>query len=88
MQEKIYDILGKEAYQGYGLTECFPITFNSKERNKRGSIGAFQDEYAEIIILDCEGNQLKYGQVGEIAIKVIDYARGMEMMKSIFSTYV
>lgn len=69
LQEKIYDILGKEAYQGYGLTECFPITFNSKERNKRGSIGAFQDEYAEIIILDCEGNQLKYGQVGEIAIK-------------------
>ena len=69
LQDAIYDLIGYEVFQGYGLTEYLPITFNSLQKNRRGSIGYVDKSYADIRIIDEKGEELPLGEVGEIAIK-------------------
>lgn len=69
IQEDIYKLLGIKVYQGYGLTESFPITFSYKDKVKFGTIGAAFEEFTSLMIVDHDGQPLPTGTVGEIAIK-------------------
>lgn len=69
IQDKIYELLEHKVYQGYGLTETFPITFNHKNKVRFGTVGAANEGYTDIVILDNDGKQLPNGTVGEIVIK-------------------
>ncbi len=76
IQDKIYELLDKKVFQGYGLTETFPITFCHKDKVRFGTVGAANDGYAEIIILDNDGKQLPNGTAGEIVIRGNSLAEG------------
>jgi long-chain acyl-CoA synthetase len=69
LQEDIKVKMGLEVYQGYGLTECLPVTWNRFESNRAGSLGLplRADFYIQIVAED--GKKCETGQVGEIKIQ-------------------
>lgn len=76
LQKAIYKSLGLKVYQGYGLTETFPITFNHKKKVCFGTIGSPISEYTTISIVNYDGILLPTGEVGEIMIKGKTIAEG------------
>lgn len=68
-QQDIYRHLGLKVYQGYGLTEAFPVTFNYKNKVRFGTVGAVIEGYTRIVIVDHDGQQLPIGSIGEIALE-------------------
>jgi long-chain acyl-CoA synthetase len=67
--QRFYYAIGIPMYQGYGLTEASPvISSNSKNRHKLGSSGALVNNM-DLKILDEDGNDLPFGQKGEIVIR-------------------
>ena len=61
--------VGQIIYEGYGLTETSPFaSYNHDFFYREGSVGT-PIENVEMKIVDEKGNELKPGEVGEIAIK-------------------
>lgn len=71
VQEKFEAITGGRLVEGYGLTECSPVTHANLiwDRRKTGSIGLpWPDTDAKIISLE-DGSALSPGEIGELAVK-------------------
>jgi long-chain acyl-CoA synthetase len=66
--QRFFYALGMPMYQGYGLTEAAPISFNCPESHKLGSSGK-QVQFLELRICDPEGRVLPTGEKGEIAVR-------------------
>lgn len=67
--QRYYYAIGIPMFQGYGLSEATPIiSANSFEHHILGSSGCVVKPM-EIKILDDNGNELPYGERGEICIK-------------------
>jgi len=67
---------GQDIYEGYGLTETSPFAaYNHDFFYQKGSIGT-PIENVEMKIVDEGGNDLKPGEVGEIAIKGPNVMKG------------
>ena len=67
--QRYYYAIGIPMYQGYGLSEATPIiSANSPAKHIFGSSGKVVQPM-EIKILDADGNELPYGEKGEICIK-------------------
>ena len=67
--QRYYCAIGIPMYQGYGLSEATPIiSANSTAKHIFGSSGKVVSPM-EIKILDADGNELPYGEKGEICIK-------------------
>jgi long-chain acyl-CoA synthetase len=61
--------LGINVYQGYGLTETLPINGTYPGKDKPGSLGMpFSDE-VQLAIVDSQGQEVRDGMAGEIAIR-------------------
>jgi long-chain acyl-CoA synthetase len=74
LAENFKKYLGLTIYEGYGLSECSPVTHctptDSEERIKFGSIGIpLPDTEVRIVSLDDYRKELKVNEVGELAIK-------------------
>ncbi|MEW9670781.1 AMP-binding protein [Ammoniphilus sp. 3BR4] len=71
VQEKFESITGGRLVEGYGLTECSPVTHANPvwDRRKTGSIGVpWPDTEARILDLQTE-EPLPPGEIGELAVK-------------------
>jgi long-chain acyl-CoA synthetase len=67
--QKFFYAIGIPMYQGYGLTEAAPIiSDNVPMKHKLGSSGAIIPNLA-VKICDDEGNEVPFGQQGEIVVK-------------------
>ena len=67
--QRYYYAIGIPMYQGYGLSEATPIiSANAPARHILGSSGKVVTPM-EIRIMDADGNDLPYGEKGEIVIK-------------------
>ena len=67
--QRYYYAIGIPMYQGYGLYEATPIiSANAPARHILGSSGKVVTPM-EIRIMDADGNDLPYGEKGEIVIK-------------------
>jgi len=67
--QRFYYAIGIPMFQGYGLSEATPIiSANSPERHRLGSSGCVVKPM-DIRICDSEGNDLGFGEKGEIVIK-------------------
>lgn len=67
--QKYYYAIGIPMYQGYGLSEATPIiSANAPARHILGSSGCVVKPM-EIKICDADGNELGYGEKGEIVIR-------------------
>jgi long-chain acyl-CoA synthetase len=68
LQCEIKDKMGIDVFQGYGLTECFPVTCNPGAKNKFGSLG-IQGYGVEIKIVDDSGREKAINETGEIIVR-------------------
>ena len=67
--QRYYCAIGIPMYQGYGLSEATPIiSANAQAKHIFGSSGKVVQPM-EIKILDADGNELPFGEKGEICIK-------------------
>ncbi|PHM73393.1 long-chain-fatty-acid--CoA ligase FadD [Xenorhabdus kozodoii] len=74
--EKWQDLTGRHLLEGYGLTECSPLV-SANPHNLTyysGSIG-FPVASTEIKLVGSDGNEVPYGEVGEM------WVRGPQVMK-------
>ncbi|NSL50505.1 long-chain-fatty-acid--CoA ligase [Calidifontibacillus erzurumensis] len=71
------EIVGFELLEGYGLTECSPIVCNHKPEDvkKVGSIGPAIPG-VQVKIVDEEGNELPFGEKGELIVKGPNVMKG------------
>ncbi len=68
MQETIRSKMGLDVLQGYGLTECLPVTWNYYECNKAGTLGLpFRHDF-QIKIVGDDGVCKGINEKGEIAV--------------------
>ncbi len=77
IQEQFEKMTGGRLVEGYGLTECAPVTHANPvwDRRKNGSIGLpWPDTEARIVHLET-GEPLPPGEIGELAV------RGPQVMK-------
>ncbi len=77
--EKFQSITGSKVIEGYGLTECSPITHLTpcKGKHKFGSIGMpLPDTEARIVDMDLGSVELPVGKVGELIIRGPQVMRG------------
>ena len=66
---RIEEALGVTVVQGYGLTECFPITCSPPgERNRPGTLGVAGHAEVRLRTVDDTGHELAPGNEGEIEI--------------------
>ncbi len=68
MQKTIKTNMGIDVLQGYGLTECLPVTWNYYECNKSGTLGLPFTPDFKIRIVDEKGMNAEINQTGEIII--------------------
>lgn len=68
-QKAICSRMGLEIYQGYGLTECLPVTWNQYEHNVTGTLGLPLRPDFQIKIIDNDGKHKGANELGEIVIK-------------------
>jgi long-chain acyl-CoA synthetase len=68
IQQEISRKLDAVVLQGYGLTECLPVTCNPPSKNKIGSLGPSGRRDVKIKIIDECGIEKKIGEVGEILV--------------------
>lgn len=67
--QRFFYALGIPMYQGYGLSEASPvISSNSTSRHRLGSSGVLVNNM-DLKICDDDGNELPFGQKGEIVIR-------------------
>jgi len=90
--EKFYKLTGVKICEGYGLTECSPVThLNPPDSPKLGSIGIpLPDTKAKIIDPETEQNIVIEGEIGELVIKGPQvmmgyYKKGIESIKTFTS---
>ncbi|MHA1867882.1 MAG: AMP-binding protein [Candidatus Heimdallarchaeaceae archaeon] len=90
--EKFYRLTGVKICEGYGLTECSPVThLNPPDSPKLGSIGLpLPDTKAKIIDPETEQNIMIEGEIGELVIKGPQvmlgyYKKGIESIKTFTS---
>ncbi len=76
VQAEIKAKMGIEMLQGYGLTECLPVTWNRYRYNKAGTLGLPLRKDFQIRIVDDKGNQKGINEVGEIAIHAPTVTQG------------
>lgn len=69
LQDGIKAKTGLDVYQGYGLTECLPVTWNRYEYNRVGTLGLPLRPDFHIRIVGEDGKICRNGQAGEINIK-------------------
>ncbi len=68
LSAKVLENTGIEPLQGYGLTETLPITCNTAENPRRGTLGVPFSEETSIFIMNENKEKLPAGQTGEIAV--------------------
>jgi long-chain acyl-CoA synthetase len=76
VQAEIKDRMGIKMYQGYGLTECLPVTWNRYRYNKAGTLGLPLRQDFRIRIVDDEGNRKGTSEVGEIVVHAPTVTQG------------
>lgn len=78
--KEVSEKLNIDLRQGYGLTECMPVTCNPQFSNKPGSLGkvSLGSKGLSVRIVDETGRPKKTGEVGEIAVS------GPTVMKGYF----
>lgn len=76
MLASIEHITGIEIFQGYGLTECLPITWNRYEYNKPGTLGLPLRSDFLIRIVDETDVDRAVNRIGEIIIKTPTLMQG------------
>lgn len=86
LSENFKKYLNLTIYEGYGLSECSPVTHctptDYEERAKSGSIGIpLPDTLAKIVSVNDYTKELKENEVGELAIK------GPQVMKGYWRNY-
>lgn len=69
LQEAIMANMNLKVLQGYGLTECFILTWNNNEGNKIGTLGLPFASNISIKIVDDEGIDLGRCHIGEVVVK-------------------
>ena len=67
--------MGLDVIQGYGLTECQPVTCNYLDSNKPETLG-LPLHGVQVRVLDATGRDCKIGEVGELLIKTPQNAVG------------
>lgn len=79
--KKIFDSLGWDIIQGYGLTECLPVACNIPEKNRLGTLGK-PGPGVQIVAKDKFGQQLPVGCYGELCVKygtiMLGYYKALE----------
>lgn len=68
MQEELSSTFNTAVLQGYGLTECLPVTCNPRHANRTGSLGPPGRNDVKIKIVDDFGCELRPGEIGEIIV--------------------
>lgn len=68
VQEAIKIRMGIQVLQGYGLTECLPVTWNRYEYNKAGTLGLPLRGDFQIKIIGDDGIFKGINQIGEIVV--------------------
>lgn len=92
IQKEVLNLLNINIWQGYGLTETFPIAFNFPGKMKFGTLGVPFMKDSSVAIIDCNGNEVSDGDIGEIAIKGLTvtggyYGRQIETMQFFHDGY-
>lgn len=72
----ISSTMGLEVLQGYGLTECFVVSWNRQQGNRIGTLGLPFGGNVQIKIVDERGLSRPPNQVGEIEVKSDALAMG------------
>ena len=68
MHDELVKKIDTEVLQGYGLTECLPVTCNPSGNNKPGSLGPPGRADVKIKIVSDSCGDLGQGEIGEIII--------------------
>ncbi|MBI4509977.1 MAG: acyl--CoA ligase [Deltaproteobacteria bacterium] len=62
------ELLGREPFQGYGLSETLPVLCNYPGRSRSNSLGAILPRSTAVFAIDETGCPLEPGQAGELAV--------------------
>jgi long-chain acyl-CoA synthetase len=76
VQASIKTQMGLEVIQGYGLTECFVVTWNQHEYSQSGTLGLPFRQDVQIRIMGDNGECRYIKEVGEIAVKTPTIMQG------------
>ncbi len=76
VQENIESKMGLEVLQGYGLTECFVVSWNRNGYNEAGTLGLPFRSDIKIRIVDENGEQQGIREVGEVIVNTPCGMRG------------
>lgn len=68
LQERFQKLFGVNAFEGYGLTETVPVTFNRRAASRAGSIGRAVSG-VQVRLINKDGHDVAPGEVGEIVIR-------------------
>lgn len=68
LQERFQDLFGVNVFEGYGLTETVPVTFNLSRANRTGSIGR-PAAGVHVRLTDLHGRDVERGEIGEIVVR-------------------
>ena len=75
LNRSIKEKMGLDVIQGYGLTECQPVTCNYLDSNKPETLG-LPLHGVEIKVVDEKGRDCEIGEIGELLIKTPQNAVG------------
>jgi long-chain acyl-CoA synthetase len=68
LQERFATVFGLPLYEGIGMTETYPIAFNSRAASRPGSLGVPRPG-VELRIVDTEDRDVADGEVGELVVR-------------------
>ncbi|HTG00282.1 MAG TPA: class I adenylate-forming enzyme family protein [Nitrospirota bacterium] len=69
MHEEFFSTFNVPVLQGYGLTECLPVTCNPSLNNRVGSLGLPGRADVRIRIVNESGSDMEPGKTGEIIVQ-------------------
>jgi len=77
IMKKFEEKFGLLVYEGYGPTECSPVTTVNPIHGTRKTLSVGPPlKYVDVCIKDIEGNELPDGQIGELCVKGPNVMKG------------